>query len=81
MITVNDFEKLNLDQKAFKLSDEGMLLQSMKSNDTFLSLYYFPRFFQDSLLRWPSMCREEKSLRSKPLKTTTVLKNISTTSN
>jgi hypothetical protein len=45
MITVNDFEKLNLDQKAFKLSDEGMLLQSMKSNDTFLSLYYFPRFF------------------------------------
>jgi hypothetical protein len=45
MITVSDFEKLNLDQKAFKLSDEGMLLQSMKSNNTFLSLYYFPRFF------------------------------------
>jgi hypothetical protein len=50
MMSLNDFEKLNLDQKAFKLSDEGMLLQSMKKNESFLSLYYFPRFFVEVVI-------------------------------
>lgn len=42
---LSEFEQLNIDQKAFRLSDQGMLLQSIKTNDSFLSLYYFPRFF------------------------------------
>ena len=50
MITINEFQQLNLDQQAYKLSDEGVYLQTVKKDNLTTSLYYFPRFFVEVVI-------------------------------
>jgi hypothetical protein len=47
---LTEFEKLGLDEKAHRLSNEGLLIQSVKYKRVALSLYYLSRFFVEVIV-------------------------------